>query len=215
MNYKAGIFLLISIFFVFPCFAPPANDPSSYAAKSYFICQSNDKTHTTGLPSNGDCGPTCLAMVAKRWFKIPIGLSASPEGVDDLISYIRQLMTGKEKRRHGTSDTQIAQAAEALGIKASVTEKLTIKTLDAELDSGHMVIANGNPMAPGAYGHSHGGAKLYGGGHFILIVGRTKNGDYVINDPANKDSPLTITQGGLSCFLRPQNHGSGVLLSPN
>jgi hypothetical protein len=167
----------------------------------YFICQMKSPSNKEATKNNGDCGPTCVAMAAKRWHKIPNGLSGSPKGVEDLISNIRKLATGKERHQHGTNGNQLAKAAESLGMKTYNLKNCKLETLNGELQKGRMVIGAGNPLAPGAYGRAHGGKKLYGGGHFILITGQ-KNGTYSVNDPAQKHGPITLHSRGLQAFLK-------------
>jgi hypothetical protein len=203
MNIGSRFVALIFIGLAVACFPVQrakadnnADDPSRY-----FISQGKSPTNKNALKNNGDCGPTCVAMAAKRWHKIPMGLSGSPKGVEDFIGYIRKLATGKEKHRHGTNGNQLEKAAESLGMKTYDPKNFKLETLNKELDLGRMIVGAGNPLTPGAYGHKHGGKKLYGGGHFILIA-EHKNDSYLVNDPAQKHGPITLRSKGLQSFLK-------------
>ena len=191
------MWVFIACLSVLPCKAKnDGDDPNRY-----FICQMMSRSNKNAAKNNGDCGPTCVAMAAKRWHKIPNGLSGSPKGAEDLISDIRKLATGNIKHQHGTNGNQLSKAAESLGMKTYDPKNFKLDTLNCELDKGRMIIGAGNPMAPGAYGHAHGGKKLYGAGHFILITGH-KNGIYFVNDPAQKHGPITLHSRGLQAFLK-------------
>ena len=182
--------------------------------KQYFISQDKDKTNQNAPKNNGDCGPTCLVMVATCFGKIPPGYSTSPDSVERLIGHVRELMTHKENHKAGTNDNQIIRGARSLGMQASEVKPLTVESIDRELAKGNLVITAGFPCAPGAFGPHH-GYKKGNGGHYILVCKKTPDGRYLIDDPAGSYSgkpkergTYKIARKGLSGFINSKDGGA-------
>jgi Peptidase_C39 like family len=198
----------------------PVIAESGSRPKQYFISQEKDKTNLQAPKNNGDCGPTCLVMVAKCFGKIPSGFSTSPSSVERLISYVRELMTHKDNHKAGTNDNQIIRGAHNLGMQASEVKPLTLDSIDKELAIGHLVIAAGFPCAPGAFGPHH-GYKKGNGGHYILVCKKTPDNRYIIDDPAGSYSGKPKERGtykiariGLAGFINSKD-GGAVSISKN
>jgi hypothetical protein len=183
-------------------------------AKGCFITQEKSPTNKNAKNVNSDCGPTSLAMAAKRWNKVPKGYSASPQGVEQFISYLRKLMTGKNNHQAGTNGKQVAHAAESIGIHASIIRNMTLDSLNKGLSHQNMVIAGGNPAAPGAYAQSLSEKqyKHFNGSHWILVVARGKNDHYIVDDPMSLKGPLKITSSEMNGYLHTRAN-EGVVLS--
>ena len=186
--------------------------------RQYFISQDKDKTNPHAPKNNGDCGPTCLSMIARHFGKIPSGYSASPGDAERLISHVRELMTNKDNHKAGTQVADIIRGAERLGMKAHELKPRTMKVLDQELSIKHLVIAGGNPSAPGAFGPSHGYTKKCS--HWVVVTKKTNDGYYFINDPGGISSrkhketgSYKVTRKSLYCLIQTKGDGDAVSIS--
>jgi hypothetical protein len=193
--------------------AQPGNRP-----RQYFISQNKDKTNPDAPKNNSDCGPTCLAMVARRFNKIPAGYDATPNQAERFISHVRELMTNKDNHKVGTNDQQIIRGAKQLGLNASILKPRSMQALDLQLKKGRMIIASGFPCAPGAFGPAHGYHKG-NGGHFVVVCKKLSDGRYLIDDPAGSSTHMpkdkgtyTVLRKGLEGFLNSKD-GSAVCIS--
>jgi ABC-type bacteriocin/lantibiotic exporter with double-glycine peptidase domain len=187
--------------------------------RQYFISQEKDQTNLHAPKNNGDCGPTSLAMAARHFGKIPAGFSVAPNDVERLISHIRELMTNMDNHKQATHPADIVRGAERLGMKAHELKPKTMEVLDQELKHGGLVIAGGNPCAPGAFGPAHGYTK--NGGHWVVVTKKTNDGYYFINDPAGLSSRRHKESGSykvnykeLNCFIN-SSEGATVSITRN
>lgn len=161
---------------------------------SYFITQTRTQWNPGGS-INANCGPTSLAMALKAFGKLPAQYQHNPEG---FVEAVRRTMTGADNIHAGTYTTQVLAGARKLGLQAEHITSVT--QLAQALSAGKLVVAQGNPAA---YGKE-------AGGHFILVVGRTSSGGYVINDPAYTGRPaVAISAAQMAKYL-----GDGVAVSP-
>ncbi len=169
---------------------PPA-DP-----RSYFFTQINDPKYNRDASAyNRNCGPTCLAMVFKRFNKYPSNFrSTDPQY---LIQQCRILISGSAGENSDTNAKQICAAARGAGYAADRID--TIEEIDQAISQGRMVIVVGNPFKQGSYGYRVGYAP-FEGGHFILVTGRAAN-LYVVNDPYYLQGPLNLSSGELQGFI--------------
>ncbi|MDB5098440.1 MAG: hypothetical protein JWM80_2861 [Cyanobacteria bacterium RYN_339] len=130
-----------------------------------------DTTTSDGIAGGSQCGATSLAMVARL----------QGYGSDETDAQLIETMGGLAgtDRDAGTSAQGIYQAAQAAGwsAEAPVYDAADQQAaIDAALQSGQVLVANGNYYA------------MYGldgiSGHFIVVTGMTADGNYIIQDPA-------------------------------
>jgi predicted chitinase len=123
------------------------------------------------------CNTSSCAMVAKF-------LGAKISGDDD---YYRYVIKHGDTTDHGAQTQALAE----LGIKSTWNTALDLDDLDKSL-------ASGLPVVIGIL--HHGPLETpSGGGHMIVVIGRTANGDYIVNDPFGSvlDGYATENGGGL------------------
>jgi len=151
-------------------------------------------------PANAEvnCGPAVLAMAARK-----IGFGNE---LDDAALIEKLAGIGGTKPGTGTSMNGIVAMARAIGLPVDQTEAkfpgFDQKWLDAQLDQGKSVVANG------ALQTEEGPS-----GHFILVTGRGENGTYEINDPWNEaNTELSAEQLGAFLQRNPVHHGAAVAL---
>jgi hypothetical protein len=100
----------------------------------------------------------------------------------------------------GTVGYGLVQAgAEVSGLKNTLPE------LDGALDRGHPVIlGTGSTWAAWGKAEHTAGNYLNSGdphGHFVLVVGRAANGNYLVSDPLVKGGPIEVTQAQMQTAL--------------
>lgn len=146
---------------------PPPADPAAY-----FVTQYPSLNNPQGNWSNGNCGPTCIAMAALAFRRVPPGML--PGDRQGLILWCRESMTGGNvDESRGTTFHQVERAATQLQLNPRLVRRFS--GIDAELNHGRLVAIAGKV---GKLGFPSKGD----GGHLILIVGQTAK-DYIINDP--------------------------------
>lgn len=185
----------------------PTPQPSRPAATvgdpmSYFFCQfQNDRFNPTGPSSSSNCGPASLAMALKAF-----GLTDGSD-VEATIEKTRQAMTGSNDIHSGTDVSQVVQGAHAFGAQAQAVSGLG--AVEQALADGKLVVAAGDPVV---YEGRFTGAQTakYDGGHFILVVGRDADGNFLVNDPLSRVGTLTITRDELQGYLAYQGWNSAV-----
>ena len=106
------------------------------------------------------CNTSSCAMVAKF-------LGAKIKGDDDYFQHVKQ---------HGdTTDHSVqTEALIDIGIKSTWHTDLDFEDLDKSL-------ASGLPIVIGIY--HRGTLENPGGGHMVVVIGRTADGNYIVNDP--------------------------------
>ncbi|MCZ7401173.1 MAG: C39 family peptidase [Candidatus Methanoperedens sp.] len=105
------------------------------------------------------CGPACMRMILAF-----LGIIKTEEEITEVC----------DTTELGTTPTQISQAFEILGIKASSVKNTNIEELKNEIKEGRPVIALIDPSS------INGG--ISGFGHFIVIVG-IKDEEIEYHDP--------------------------------
>ena len=116
------------------------------------------------------CGPTVLSMA---YCGLTGDTSMTPAKIGDLSEKAGYYTA------EGTSWTMMSQGAKKLGLKSSQI-KLGQNNFKKELDKGHIIVCS---VKPGDF------TQL---GHFILIVGQTKDGLLMINDPNSLKRSSTL-----------------------
>jgi len=112
------------------------------------------------------CNSSACAMCLK-YFK-PGSLSSSSRADDE---YVKKVLAQGRSEDHGIQ----TRVLNSYGIESSFHYDLGFHDLDNELKSGRPVVI----------GILHRGSDNYptGGGHMIVVIGKTENGDYLVHDP--------------------------------
>lgn len=156
--------------------APSVTLPKAVASRKpedFYITQYKSAENPDGNPTNGNCGPTTLAMAALAHNALPPGIQ--PSNRQGLILWCRECMTGNSlDQEEGTRLIQMRKAARELGMQTSWVDD--VDALDWELRKGRLVAVGGDVARLGF--------KFRGqeGGHALMVVGRTRE-YYVVNDP--------------------------------
>ncbi|MBT9588860.1 hypothetical protein IV102_36330 [bacterium] len=140
--------------------------------EDFFVTQYKSAANPDGNQTNGNCGPTTLAMLALAYHTLPAGIQASNR--QGLILWCREIMTGNSlDQEAGSNLIQMRKAAFELGLRSQWVDDLD--DLDWELRKGRLVAVSGDVNKIGF--------KVDGnGGHALLAI--EKHPDYyVINDP--------------------------------
>ena len=145
-------------------------DPADPA--SFFITQNTTQWNPDARYINGknaNCGPTSLAMAALAFGMLPPGTDKSrPE---ELIESVRTMMTGSNDISAPTGTDDVKRGAEALNMNYHDVGNLG--GVNEALSNGQMVVAGSTD-------------------HFVLIVGRTADGSYIVNDPFYTGEPGVV-----------------------
>jgi hypothetical protein len=169
--------------------------------------------------SNGNCGPTSLAMAVKAFGLEQARASKNPE---DSIDLARNAMTKssnwntlKEPATNdaGTFQWQWERGAKRLGLKEKklpVSSAHPLKALDEAFKKGHMVMLGGQPGRPGdgnytayeqAMRHRSGDTTYsFSKGHAILVMGKDAQGRYLVADPLSRKGVVHMTAKEMSSF---------------
>jgi hypothetical protein len=110
------------------------------------------------------CNSSACAMCLE-YFKP--GTLKGAQGDD---AYIRKVFAIGDTTDHGVQTQVLA----SYGIQSSFSYNLSFADLDKSLSAGKPVVI----------GILHRGSLSYPtGGHMVVVIGKTQNGDYVVNDP--------------------------------
>lgn len=147
--------------------------------KAFFISQFKSAFNTReDTPGNGNCGPTCLAMVAMAFNKLQV----TPDQADQVIEKTRIAMTGKNNQMSGTSISQLSKGAAFYGL-ASRQVGGSLSVLQQELVKGRLPICLIKPAAMGLGSRSQ--------GHYVVVTKIDAQGVHC-NDPAKKSGPVVF-----------------------
>lgn len=169
--------------------------------------------------SNGNCGPTSLAMAVKAFGLEQGRVRKNPE---DSIDLARNAMTKasnwntlKEPATNdqGTHQWQWQRGAERLGLKQKklpVSRAHPLKALDEAFKKGRMVMLGGQPGRPGAGNftayeqamrHRSGDSGYsFSKGHAILVMGKDSQGRYLVADPLARKGVVHMTAKEMASF---------------
>jgi len=164
------------------CAGSDYSDPSSSGyINQYDAGNALDLPSAYGQKGGNSCGPSSLAMLVDA-FKRGAGAAQFP-GLKDL--YDATVSDGNFTWAQGLG------TAYSMGFYEAV-EGSGIDQINAWLAAGVPVLAS-TTFGSGAWGNP-------GGGHVILITGRTGDGDYVVSDPAGDYySSSSNHYGGQKC----------------
>lgn len=139
----------------------------------------DDKGNPTTVKTSG-CGPTSFAMALNHF-----GIQTDPAQVASVLAKEGYRICGRGTDSSGFINSSIAKES-GLRIRA-VPGANNPSTIDAELAKGNLVII------------SVGKSRFTGGGHFMLITGKTGS-DYSINDP--NSGYQTITRNEIQTVVK-------------
>lgn len=154
-----------------------------------------------------DCGPTSCLMALSA-----LGLAPhpAPGEAEQAIDRFRDVTLGYDSKK------SVALSAKALseGMKklGATTKRLSrppdgdLTDIDAALSRGNPVVICGNPWKAWGEAERARGNYLNGrnpGGHWVAILGRTPQGQYVIGDPLVKGGTIAVSREQLNRFFVP------------
>jgi hypothetical protein len=198
-------------------YPPPPPDGSlpmsaAEADKFHIVQYANPTYNPTGPSASKNCGPASLAMVLDTQGKIPAGLTPEQK-----VDYARALMFPKsgaieyveiggqqiaqlDQDHATTGNVDIEAGAEQAGLPADIESGWD--ALDQALRDGKPIVAFGDCYE--AWKQEFPDRTLYGGGeigHFIAILGRTGDGQYVVDDPMYRGGSVEMTREQLAVFF--------------
>jgi hypothetical protein len=152
-----------------------------------------------------NCGPACVAMIARSNGWAP---------ADSDAALINKLGAIGGTTAQGSSINGIVAMAQAMGQPAEIkglpdtTPAGYLSWLDSSLAAGKTVVANGDFYSQPGRDSSKGPS-----GHYINVVGKDANGNYIIRDPWDQGQ-TRMTPEQLITFLKnnPVNHGYSVAI---
>jgi hypothetical protein len=173
--------------------APRAQPP----VRPPVISQRFPKGSSRGYRGDNRCGPANMAMMA-RGFHRRANLSDAR-----LIDTLDRLDDGLTN--HATAPEGIVRMAAALHLRATIHEGFDGGWLRRVLERGGLVIALGRPRyLPPTEAHT--------GGHFVSIVGVTRKGNFIINDPycrrAKNGHRYRVPEKMLASFVQHKPNGT-------
>jgi hypothetical protein len=149
-----------------------------------------------GYRGENRCGPASVAMVARAFHRRTRISDAA------LIESLDLLDDGRENQ--ATSPEGILRMSAALKLRAKVRRGFDGAWLRGTLRRGGLVIALGRPrFLPPSEAHT--------GGHFVSIVGVTRKGRFIVNDPyrraAHGGRRYRVSAQTLAAFVRKKPNG--------
>jgi len=150
-----------------------------------------------------DCGPTSVAMALGALGLLP---HPSPADAEKTIDAMRDAALGYDSTKsQNTGNGQLVKAIEANGGVATTVRPLTVEAIDASIAAGHpMIVGSGTTWS--AWGKSQSAAGDYlnhrdPGGHFVTVMGKAPNGNYVIADPLSRTGAIEVSPAQLKTLL--------------
>lgn len=169
---------------------------------------SNDPPVGSDIPFGYyDCGPTSAVMALSA-----LGLMAHPGAGDAYVAidHMRDQILGYDSTKSlGLGLLPAVKGTVGYGLIAAGAEVTGLKNNLTELDAA---IARGNPVIIGssttwsAWGKEQQAAGNYlnrsnPSGHFVVVMGRSANGNYLVGDPLLKGGPIEVTAAQLQTAL--------------
>lgn len=148
-------------------------------------------------PAN--CGPASMAMIARS-----MGYGANMTDAQ----LINQLGAIGGTTGEGSSINGIVAMAQAMGATAEINgPKADLNWIDQQLAAGKSIVANGDYYSePGHFGNGP-------SGHYLDVVGKSADGNYIIRDPMDQGL-TTMSPAELTTFINnnPVNGGFCVAI---
>jgi len=149
-----------------------------------------------GYRGDNRCGPASVAMVARAFHRRPKLSDAA------LIETLDRLDDGRVNQ--ATSPEGILRMSSALHLRARVHRGFDGDWLTRVLRRGGLVVALGRPrFLPPTEAHT--------GGHFVSVVGITRHGRFIVNDPYRRKARggrrYRVSEETLAAFVRHKPNG--------
>ena len=172
-------------------------------ARAPVISQRFPKGRPPGYRGDSRCGPASVAMVARGFHRRPNLSDAA------LIETLDRLDDGLVN--HATTPAGILRMTSSLQLRARVHSGFDGVWLRRALRRGELVVALGRPrFLPPSEAHT--------GGHFVSIVGLTRKGQFIINDPYRRTSrygtQYRVPEETLASFIRHKPNGQLFAIQP-
>jgi hypothetical protein len=164
------------------------------------ISQVGDEVYNAGAPNaTANCGPATVLM-AVRLFGLDVPGAERYRG-EDLIAYVRQMMTGNTDRLVGTNNLHLDRVLKLSGISSRVLRHP--KDMLSAVRRGEPVIMGGNPTVPGGYTarFDYIDIRRWDSGHWVLVARHNPDRNtYTVNDPQSTIGPIEATGAELTAF---------------
>ncbi len=208
-------------------YPPPPPDgtlpTSPEEADRFHLVQYKSDRNPDALSWTNNCGPASLAMALNIKGKMPPGLS--PE---EQIDYARALMYPNNPNieyrevngqrlpfldddRDLTNEFEVERGAEGVNLEADRMQGWN--NLDQALADGRPVVLSGRITSEWRGEFPNSQSYQYapdGTGHFLTVVGKTPDGNYIVSDPMYSDGPVVMTRDQLAKFLDQEGNPSFV-----
>lgn len=194
----------------------PSTVSSLEEASAFHVSQWGENGYNDGSEYYGgnDCGPTSVVIAASM-----VGVMAHPDAANagEAIDGVRDNILDFDSTESTTMDvTQVTEGVEEAGAVATQLPQ-SVQSVDEALSRGHPVIIGGNPFggdpAHQAWGPTASANGNYlmdhdFGGHWATVVGRTPEGNYIVNDPLCPNGPIEVTPEQMAEYI---DGGFGVV----
>jgi len=181
-------------------------------AQRHFLSQwGPTSSYSDGMPyGDSDCGPTSCAMVLSM-----LGLiqHPTPGKADDVIDKVRDTINGYDSTWSRPMYTfELDKGLKAFGAQTRLLDGNVLQAVNGAL-------ARGNPVILGSHGTWPAWAEqqwnkgnylsFMPGGHFVVVMGKTQDGHYLVGDPLLKNGPIKVTAQQIATFYG--STGFGIL----
>lgn len=187
---------------------------STEQANPFHVTQWGPTPYNSGGTEYGfsDCVPTSGVIALSR-----LGLIQPPgaDGASAAIDGLRDASYGYDTTQsnpmdYGTISNGLAQ----YGAMTTFLDYNDLSSIDAALERGNPVMAAGNPW--NAWGAAEDAKGNYlnhrdPGGHSTTILGKTKDGNYIVADPLLSQSTIEVTPDQLRQFFADGGGNSGAM----
>jgi hypothetical protein len=149
-----------------------------------------------------DCGPTSAAMVAQA---IGLWTPQGPSGASATIDRMRDTILGYNSNSSQLmNSSQLATGLQRAGAQTQMLSGDPVAAVDAALGRGHPAILGGSGVW-NAWGAQQRAAGNYlnsrnPGGHFVSVMGKTGDGQYIVSDPLARNGAITVSAAQLRTF---------------
>ena len=154
-----------------------------------------------------DCGPTSALMALSA-----LGITSRPGAADasGAIDHMRDQILGYDSNKSlGRGLLPAVKGTVGYGLEAAGAQVTglhnTLTDLDAALARGNpVIIGSGTTWAAWGQAEKTAGNYLNSGnpsGHFVTVLGRSANGNYLIGDPLVKGGPIEVTAAQVQTAL--------------
>ena len=178
--------------------------PSSSTGEVPYISQMSSEGSEDDWNASSNCGPASMAMIARAF--------GFGEGMSD-GALVNSLGTAAGVGAEGTGYACVMTMASSLGLESQSNAGSDVAWIDEQLAQGNLVAANGNRSVTLENESPPYASGTASGGHWIVVCGKTPDGNYLVKDPSTTCSVLTPAE--LSRFLASNAHGGyAVSVSP-